>query len=246
MMRPDIQENLMRRYLLGNLPESEANELELQIFRDDEKFEEMWEIENQLVDGYVRSRLSAAEHERFERYYQASSVHSQRVAVARNLVEEADGSRADVIPATVKVSWRSGYSLLSWQSALAATVLLFVICSTWLLLDRSRLRHEHEQLRAERQSLQDRENTLSQQLTSARAESQRLASEIERLRLERNDNAVPPTQPERTQRPTIYSILLAPMLMRSGDSTQTAKFRTKPTWLRSNESGQENSHVVFS
>ena len=94
MMKPDIQENLVRRYLLGDLPESDTNELEIQILRDDEKFEEMWEIENRLVDGYVRGRLSSADRERFERHYQASPVHRQRVAVARNLVEEADRSGA--------------------------------------------------------------------------------------------------------------------------------------------------------
>ena len=249
MMKPGIQENLMRRYLLGDLPESEANELELQIFRDDEKFEEIWEIENQLVDGYVRGRLSAADHERFERHYQASPVHRQRVAVARNLVEEADGSRAVVIPISPKVArrpWLSGFSLLSWQSAVAAAVLLFVIGSIWLLLDRSRLRHEHEQLRAESQSLQNRENTLSQQLDSARAESQRLESEIERLRLERNGNAQPPVQPDRTQRPAIYSLLLAPMLMRSGDNAQTATIPPQTDLIRLQmKVDQENSRRRF-
>ena len=79
-MKPDIQEITMRRYLLGDLPESETDELELQVLRDDEKFEEMWEIENLLVDSYVRGRLSSADQERFERHYQASPVHRQRVA----------------------------------------------------------------------------------------------------------------------------------------------------------------------
>ena len=218
----------MRRYLLGDLPESETNELEIQVLRDDEKFEEMWEIENRLVDGYVRGRLSSADRERFERHYQASPVHRQRVAVARNLVEEADRSRAAVIPIPAKVSLgarlseKLGFSLLSWQSALAAAMLLFAMCSLWLLLDRSRLRHEQEQLRAESQSRQNREDALSQQLATAQEESKKLESEIERLRVERNGNAQPPTQPERTQRPTIYSLLLSPMLMRSGDNPQTA------------------------
>src|SRR6185295_16417708 len=141
MMKPDIQENLMRRYLLGDLPESETNELELQVLRDDEKFEQMWEIENRLVDGYVRARLSSADHERFERHYQASLVHHQRVAVARNLVEVADRSSAGVIPVPAKVSWgggrlseKLGFSLVSWQSALVALMLLFAMCSLWLFL----------------------------------------------------------------------------------------------------------------
>lgn len=227
MMKPDIQENLMRRYLLGDLPESETNTLEIQVLRDDEKFEELWEIENRLVDGYVRGRLSSADQQRFERHYQASPVHRQRVAVARNLVEEADRSSAAVAPGPAKVSLgvrlseKLGFQLLSWQSALVAAMLLFAMCSLWLLLDRSRLRREQEQLRAETQSRQNREDALSQQLAGAKAESKELESEIERLRLSRNGNALPPNQ-EPTPRPTIYSLLLSPTLIRGGDNTQTA------------------------
>ena len=228
----------MRRYLLGDLPEAETNELEIQILRDDEKFEEMWEIENRLVDGYVRGSLSSADQEGFERHYQASPVHRQRVAVARNLVDEADRSGATVIPMPAKVSWgvglpeKLGFSLLSWQSALAAAMLLFAMCSLWLFLDRSRLRREQEQLRAENQSRQSREDALSQQLATAKTESQKLESEIERLRVVRNGNAHPPTQPERTQRPTIYSLLLSPMLMRGGDNSQTATIPPQTDWVR--------------
>lgn len=228
MMKPDIQENLMRRYLLGDLPESETNALEIQVLRDDETFEELWEIENRLVDGYIRGRLSSADHERFERHYQASPVHRQRVAFAMNLVEEADRSRAAPIPVPAKVSLgarlseKLGFSLLSWQSALVAATLLFAMCSLWLLLDRSRLRNQQEQLRAESQSKQNREEALSQQLANAKAESQKLESEIERLRVERNGNAQPPIKQERIQLPTIYSLLLSPTLMRGGDKTQTA------------------------
>ncbi|MCM3901133.1 MAG: hypothetical protein ND866_05460 [Pyrinomonadaceae bacterium] len=238
MMKPDIQENLMRRYLLGDLPESETNELEIQVLRDDEKFEEMWGIENRLVDGYVRGRLSAADRERFERHYQASPVHRQRVAIARNLVEEADRLGANVIPIAARVPWgvrlseKLGFSLLSWQSALVAAMLLFAMCSLWLLLDRSRLRREQEQLRVESQSQQNREDALSQKLANAKEESETLESEIERLRVEGNNNTQPTNRQERIQRPTIYSLLLSPMLMRGGDNPQTATIPPQTNLLR--------------
>ncbi|MCM3871184.1 MAG: hypothetical protein ND895_10900 [Pyrinomonadaceae bacterium] len=238
MMKPDIQENLVRRYLLGDLPESDTNELEIQILRDDEKFEEMWEIENRLVDGYVRGTLSASDQERFERHYQASPVHRQRVAVAKNLVEEADRSGAAVAHVSAKESSgarlfeKFNFSFLSWQFATVAAMLLFAVAGLWLFLDRSRLRHEQEQLRAESQSRQDREDALSQQLANAKAESQKLESEIERLRVERNGSVQPPTQPELTQRPTIYSLLLSPMLMRSSDSPQTARIPSQTDQVR--------------
>ena len=217
----------MRRYLLGDLPELETNELEVEVLRDDEKFEQMWEIENQLVDGYVRGRLSSSDRERFERHYQSSPTHRQRVTVARILIEEADGSRAAAIPVPAKLSWGArlsetlGFSILSWQSALAVAVLLFAICSVWLFLDRSHLRQSQEQLRAESQSRQNREQLLTEQLATAQGENERLESEINRLRAEQNVNAQSHNPPEKAQQPTIFSLLLSPMLVRGEGTPQT-------------------------
>jgi hypothetical protein len=223
---------LMRRYLLGDLPESVTNDLELQVLHDDEKFEEMWEAENRLVDGYVRGNLPAADKERFERHYQSSPVHRQRVAVARNLVEEADRSRAT--PIRAREPWfaqKFGFPLLSWQSALAAAALLFAVTSIWLLLDRSRSRQEQQQLRAESQSRQTREEALSQQLATNQAERKRLESENEQLRTARNDN-VPPAEQEGNRRPAIYSLLLIPTLVRGGDDAVKATIPPQTDFVR--------------
>ena len=55
-MRLDIQENLRRRYLLGDLPESQATELEQEIFSDDEKFEQMF---GSIESSEVNPKLAA-------------------------------------------------------------------------------------------------------------------------------------------------------------------------------------------
>ena len=211
----------MRRYLLGDLPESETNELEAEVLRDDEKFERMWELENRLVDDYVRDRLTPSDRARFERHYQASPVHRQRVAVARNLLDRADASRPAVVPQPASVSWAAslseklGFSLLSWQSALAVGIVLFAMSSIWLFLDRYNLRRSHEQLRTENQLLQNREQALSQELATAQQLSKQLESEIARLRAGQDVAAQPSRQP------TILSLLLSPMLVRSDGAPQT-------------------------
>ncbi len=175
----------------------------------------MWELENRLVDDYVRGRLTPPDRARFERHYQASPIHRQRVAVARKLVDEADASRPAVVSWGARLSEKLGFSLLSWQSALAVGVVLFAMSSLWLFLDRSHLRRSQEQLRVENQSLQNREQVLSQKLATAQQESQRLESEIVRLLAEQNVNAQPP------QQPTIFSLLLSPLLVRSDGAPQT-------------------------
>jgi hypothetical protein len=236
MLKPDTHERLTRRYLVGDLPESESNELEIEVLRDDETFEQLWEIENTLVDGYVRGRLSSAERDRFERHYLSSPTHRQRLAVARRLVAEADRSQATLFPRPAKQSWgarlseRLGFSLLSWQSALTAAALLLAAGSLWLFLDRSHLHQRQEELRSQTQSQQDHEQVLSAELSTARSENQRLQVEIERLRAEQNVKAQAPSQS--TQRPAIFSLLLSPTLMRSGDNPQTAKIPHQIDFVR--------------
>ena len=205
----------MRRYLLGDLPESETHELEVEILRDDEKFEEMWELENRLIDDYVRGRLSLPDRARFERHYQASPIHRQRVAVARNLVDQADAARVTVIRRPASLTWgarlseRLGFSLLSWKAAWTLSVVLYAVSGFWLLLDRTQLRRNQDQLIAENQSRQNREQVLSQELATAQQESKRLESELARLRAE-----------QRVQQPAILALLLSPMLVRSGSAPQ--------------------------
>ena len=84
-MRPQLDGSLIRRYLLGELPESEANSLEERYFADGEALEQVWAGENDLVDDYVAGRLTPEDRGRFERHYLASPRHRQRVAAARDL-----------------------------------------------------------------------------------------------------------------------------------------------------------------
>lgn len=50
-MENTAEKNLVRRYLLGDLPAAEQLTLEQKYFADSEKFERVWDLENELVDG---------------------------------------------------------------------------------------------------------------------------------------------------------------------------------------------------
>lgn len=227
----------MRLYLLGDLPESEATSLEQEFFTDDGKFDEMWEIESNLVEGYVRGRLSSDDRERFERHYLASPVHRQRVAVVRNLIKKADRSRTAATEPKVSLRGRlfemPGISPARWRFALAAAVLLLAVGGLWLFIDRVHLRNEMAELKAESEARRSREQSLADQMAAAQGQSEKLATELERLRAERDALAqhAPPAQ---IQRPAIFSFLLSPMLIRgSGDpQTLTIPLKTDGVHLR--------------
>jgi len=238
-MKPDVQENLTPRYLLGDLSEAEATALEEKLLADDEQFERVQEVENSLVDDYVRGRLLSEDRERFERYYLASPVHRRRVAFARNLIAEAHESGAEAVAAEPTVSrWarlseKFRVSPASWRLAQVAAVLLVATAGLWLLLDRARLRREYAQLRAENVIRQNREQALTDQLAAARGERENLTAELEQLRpgrdalAQQTSPALPMTTPavappaRQSPRPSVFAFLLSPTLVRSGGDPQT-------------------------
>ncbi len=227
-MDTNTQENLMQRYLLGALPDEEASRLEEAFFTDDETFERLWEVENRLVDRYVRGKLAAADRERFEHHYLASPVHRQRVAVSKHLVEEADAFRREIriaepaVSGQTKLFERLGFSPSWWRLAATAATLVLVAISLWLFLDRLRLQNEFAHLQAEITERQSRERELAEQIATARGENEKRAAELEQLRSERDTLAGQISRPPTPSgRMSVFSFLLSPLLVRGSSSPQT-------------------------
>lgn len=218
-------ENQMRRYLLGDLPEAEAIALEQQLFAEDESFEQMWEIENSLVDGYVRGRLSHADRAKFESHYLVTPVHFQRVKLAEDLIKKADGSMTERYVGEPKVSrlanllGKYGTSVSRWPfaPAAAAAVLLLLAGSIWLSIDDLRLRREMARMAGESERGRIREEELSDQIAAARDQNEDMRGALERLRGEHNNV----TQPAVRNLRGIISYTLSPRLIRSGNNPQS-------------------------
>jgi hypothetical protein len=226
-----IQEDLIYRYLLGDLPESEQLALEQEAFDDGEIFERVWEIENDLVDRYVRGKLTAAEKGLFEENYLASPVHLKRVAFARSLVEAVDSGKLErkgSIRSAPSVSrWSSFLSSISgksWRLATIATILILAVASGWLLGERAHLHKRIGQITDESASERQRVKELEREMASEREQSDKLAAEIERLHAELGNTGGPsPTLPVQNEPRSVISFLLSPMLIRSNGETQKLK-----------------------
>jgi hypothetical protein len=81
-MKIDQRETLIRRYLLGELAEADQIALEQELLIDRGKFDQVWAVEHELIDSYVRGEMSRADRERFEGHYLASPLHCERVEIA--------------------------------------------------------------------------------------------------------------------------------------------------------------------
>src|SRR6266508_3020711 len=89
-MKIDQSENLIRRYLLGELAEADQAALEQELLIDRGKFDRVWAVENELIDSYVRGEMSRAYRERFEGHYLVSPLHRERAAIAESFLADID------------------------------------------------------------------------------------------------------------------------------------------------------------
>ncbi len=83
-----MSDPLIRRYLLGDLPEADAQRFEEEYFASDDRFSEMLAVEDDLIEAFLHRRLSAGDRPRFEARFLSTERGRQKVALAA-LLEKA-------------------------------------------------------------------------------------------------------------------------------------------------------------
>src|SRR5947209_5207552 len=128
------------RYLLGSLPQEEAERLDELSITDDDVSWHLRAVENDLVDAYVRSELDGETLRQFNASYLSSGRRRQKVEFAKGLRRFQARSASAAEP--VKQSVPAGFSLwhifrtprLALQFGIAvAGVMLFI--AGYLLFD---------------------------------------------------------------------------------------------------------------
>jgi hypothetical protein len=219
-MKIDRSENLIRRYLLGQLPEAEQTALEETLLLDRGKFDQVWAVENAMVDSYVRGKMSRADRERFEGHYLASSLHRERVAIAELFLKDTDETideTVEVRERELAIPWLRSF-LPRWaQPSLGAALVMAIFLTlgaVWLFIERTRLTEQvakvQNDAQTERASLKRREEELAlrkqeleKEIADERRRSGQLKTELEQLRRARQSIL-----------PAFLSFLLTPAPMR--------------------------------
>ena len=93
-MAEAIDENTIRRYLLGGVAEAEAAAFETRLMTDDGLFEMLLIVEDELMDERAAGELSAEEQARFDAYFLTTPQRRERLELARALHDYA-ARRAD-------------------------------------------------------------------------------------------------------------------------------------------------------
>ncbi len=186
----------MTQYLLGSLPETETERLDELSVSDEEFAEALKAAENELIDAYVQRELTGETFDRFESYYLASSLRSDKVNFAqafkvmsdRRAVASVEAETAAKSVTRRKASGRfsalnvfaAGHPALQW--GFVAMALVLMIGGGWLVFDNIRLRHQMSQTQASRDELLHREQELQNQITGQQSTSAATEQELARLR----------------------------------------------------------------
>lgn len=137
------EQQQIREYLLGRLPSEQQSELEERLLSDDDLYEEIQIVEDELVDEYLRNELSQTDRTSFEAHFLASSEHQAKTQFARNLTRYV-AARAEAVGSVTENSNRKIARGRTWRRlgflptqnpilgyALATAVLLIVVGVGW-------------------------------------------------------------------------------------------------------------------
>ena len=196
-------------YLLGSLPEREAELFDELSIVDDEFAADLNCAENDLVDAYVRGELTGARLETFESRYLASAVRREKVNFAQALqglaekvaaqTNEENSAEKTVDLQTKPNQTRNGFfsarnifalppfPIAQW--AFAAAAIALIIVGGWLWVENARLNRQANDIQAKRDELLQREQDLQNQLQTERSANSAAQAELaqtseERARLE--------------------------------------------------------------
>lgn len=137
-----FEENLLRRYLLGELSEDEQARIEDAAFDDTDLLAFVQTVENDLIDEYARGELNASERQNFELKFLTSAERRRKIEFARTLQHLETENIAVNSKAAISVesgankkSFRQMLSSFSFapQMAFGAVVLLILIGGALLL-----------------------------------------------------------------------------------------------------------------
>jgi hypothetical protein len=239
-----MEEKIIISWLLGELKEEDDLQMECELLADEEKFNQVLSLQNDLLDRYTNNKLTASQRESFERRLKASPWLQRRVTKSvlldKYISSLAPNSATDVVPAQTTPSivdneskfqswWRSFWQTVDAFSTsnryVFASLTLFLLAGSALLLfEVIRLRSNIATLQTT--SVSVKEPSVNAQLNALSLERDKLAKELE-------------TEQEKT---ASLKQKLATQITTDKDSTPVLSFILTPGMLR--DSGQEQLLVL--
>jgi len=170
-----FEDQYLVRYLVGDLPAEEADRLDQLSIANEDFAWRLREIENDLVDSYVRSELNGETLARFKTFYMATARRRQKVQFAEGLrqlqaTNASAGETADKLSKSRAPFWGRFPSRIAPQLGISFAALVMLLIAGYLLVQNAHLRREVRNARAQYESTnqhaRDLENELKQHHTT--------------------------------------------------------------------------------
>ena len=221
----------LTQYLLGMLPEPEAERFDELSLTDDEFAEALKVAENDLVDAYAQGELAGEAMEQFKAHYLASPLRREKVKFSQAFqafAEQNPGLASEGIEAESpqkarkRGGWFSGLGAFfaprhAFQWGLTVAALALLVAGSWLAFENMRLRQQMTQAQVNRDALLQREQQLQKEIETQRSASSQTEQELARVRDERErlDQELKQARGEAKPTPvagSIVALILAPPL----------------------------------
>jgi len=230
----NLTDDIVMRYLFGELPEPERAQLEAEYFADAGTFNRLERFENDLIDDYARGRLGAETRARFERAYLSNPNRRARLKFGEALAARLDQAAPPSLTAVSRRSWWQEHS--SWFKletrafafSMALALLLLVFGSGWLFIQARRLRAELAQRDAAQAVQEQRAAELQRQIADEQKRNEELTSELQRAS---NPETAPTQSSPEAVTPAFVTLLLAANGVR-GAETAPPRTLTIPKGIR--------------
>ena len=171
---PEVEDR-MTRYLLGELSPDEMLLVETECFRDEDYFESIQALEDQLVRDFIRGEMDPGLYRRFEARYRGSPDLAEKIEFAQavfsgclNLrVEERRGeiaARQRTLVTSLSELFR--FNVPAFQFAAAAVALLGVGLGCYEWTRAARLKSDLAQFQDQNKSLEQQKSALDRALAN--------------------------------------------------------------------------------
>ncbi len=225
-----IADELLIRYLLGQSSETEQTQIERDYFDNDEFYERLEAVEDELIDAYVRDGLRADEREQFEKHFLRDAERRERVEFAREwrtFVSRAPGAAQPKAERARRAGWFEVLPIGKRAALIPLAAAALLALGAWLAVQTVRLNRQLERLSTERAALEKTEQQLQQQVVAERRRNEQLLAELESERNNREDRSAPTTS-----LPVIVSFILSPGLPRDAGDARRLVIPPEATQVR--------------
>ena len=196
MNEKDEPQELILRYLSGELSDEAQSRIEEKFFTDEQYFERMLAAEDALIDDFVQGKLSSEDQEKFSRFIASSAYELREIEFVKELIAdvlEAGPPELNTSETSLGRPRSKWHSILEYfkmkfrvkQLSLAALVLLGVL-SIPVMIWNLRLQRQLRQIEAERNTLEQSKQEMKQQIIEQKEINSDLTEQVESERNLRN------------------------------------------------------------